>query len=707
MMGTQGVLRCVPCSFYGPKASMISHRVLFRRRCLSTAIRGREIPRPIYDFRYVSAISNNFPSWHSPRPTYTYNYGRVGSVCRKQLHSTNCLHSTKPASALGSSDKKVAYVDSSICSDTLEDNSANKVTYVDTGCVVYNSRTRTKTPLTRQAHSSLSWYMCGPTVYDSMHLGHAVTYIRFDVVRRILSDYCGVPVCQVMGITDIDDKIITRAEERRISVKSLAENYEREFLEDLILLGCLPPTCTARVSDHLPEIITFIKGLEDRGYAYRLTDDRERVSIYFDVGKYGDRYGALAPERAQNNLTTKKEVVDEEVVPTKANKRDARDFALWKAADNTDGVSIVGDVSWESPWGSGRPGWHIECSAMSCHILGDHLDLHTGGIDLKFPHHENEIAQCEALHNHTWAQCFLHTGHLHIEGLKMSKSLKNFTTVRDFLGIKDDSDNLSSPAAVDIDSRKGEMIFAPQQLRLACLMTKYNAPMHYSDNLMTQALNIENRFRTFFSDADEFHAKNSSSKWSAADTQLMKELESIRFTIDDKLRDDFDTPGTMHRLLDMVTTTNKHMSADRTQAATASVLAVRDYIDSILSMMGVQMQQTRNIDSSVNQSRVSTEEVVDHFVDFRSNVRDKALSALKSIKKNSRTDETTKEKLTEEMLTVLKSILTSCDGLRNEVLPSLGVSLKDSAAGSKWRFGQLNVPTLSPKTKGTTTDTKQ
>lgn len=258
-------------------------------------------------------------------------------------------------------------------------------------------------------------------------------------------------------------QIIKRAAEQNVPWLSLARHYEAEFLDDMDYLGVLPPTIITRVTEHIGDIVDYIGGIEQQGLAYEAED-----GVYFDTQSFGPQYGKLGP----NAATESQEAHD----PT-TTKRDARDFALWKLAK-------PGEPFWESPWGEGRPGWHIECSAMTEAIFGSELVLHAGGIDLAFPHHCNEIAQCEA-HNgaEDWCQNFIHTGHLHIKGLKMSKSLKNFITVREFI------QEHSSPGGSE---REVADLF-----RMFCLLHKYSANITYSPDRIRDAKSVLRQFQSF------------------------------------------------------------------------------------------------------------------------------------------------------------------------------------------------------------------
>jgi cysteinyl-tRNA synthetase len=296
---------------------------------------------------------------------------------------------------------------------------------------------------------TVNWYMCGPTVYDHSHMGHAKTYVCFDILRRIMTDYFKYDVRLCMNITDIDDKIIIRCNEQKVDFKKHARKFENEFFEDCEALNIRLPTVLTRVSEYVPEIVAFIEKIIANGFAYE-----SNGSVYFSVKKFEadpkHEYAKLEPSNKKNwDLIKEGEgALGEEAAK---DKRDERDFALWKK-------SKEGEPFWESPWGTGRPGWHIECSAMAGEIFDWPIDVHSGGCDLKFPHHDNELAQSEAFYGcDNWINHFWHTGHLHIDGLKMSKSLKNFTTIKEML-----------------------KIYTAKQVRFLFLIHKWNQKMNYS-----------------------------------------------------------------------------------------------------------------------------------------------------------------------------------------------------------------------------------
>uniref|UniRef100_A0ABI7WHL0 cysteine--tRNA ligase n=1 Tax=Felis catus TaxID=9685 RepID=A0ABI7WHL0_FELCA len=393
----------------------------------------------------------------------------------------------------------------------------------DTGVKVYNSLTRRKDPLIVGSADAASWYSCGPTVYDHAHLGHACSYVRFDIIRRILTRVFGCNIIMVMGITDVDDKIIKRASEMNVSPASLANLYEENFKQDMAALKVLPPTVYLRVTENIPHIISFIEGIIANGHAYSTAQG----NVYFDLRSRGDRYGKLVGA-----------VPSPATEPVDSDKRHPSDFALWKAAKPR-------EVFWASPWGNGRPGWHIECSTISSLVFGSRLDIHSGGMDLAFPHHENEIAQCEAFHQcRQWGNYFLHSGHLHVKGKeeKMSKSLKNYITVKDFL-----------------------KTFSPDVFRLFCMRSSYRSAVDYSDGTMLEAKHLLLAAAAFIEDARAY-MKGQLVCGPVGEGLLWERLRHTREAVKAALADDFDTPAAVDAVMDLIHRGNGQLQA-RTKVA--------------------------------------------------------------------------------------------------------------------------------------------
>jgi len=278
---------------------------------------------------------------------------------------------------------------------------------------IYNTLTKKKEVFKLLRGKEVRMYVCGPTVNDVPHLGHARSQISFDVLRRYL-EFSGFKVKVVSNITDIEDKIINKAGELGISVKELSKKNEKEHMEDYKALNILKPTVQPHATDYVKEMIELVKKLEEKGYTYIIKGD----GVYYDISKFKD-YGKLSGQDIKKLKAGAR-------VKVKDKKRNKEDFVLWK-------FSKSGEPSWESPWGSGRPGWHIECSAMSEKLLGLPLDIHGGGQDLIFPHHEDEIAQTEGAYEKKFVRYWIHNGMVNVDKIKMSKSLGNFKTIKDLL----------------------------------------------------------------------------------------------------------------------------------------------------------------------------------------------------------------------------------------------------------------------------------
>ena len=311
---------------------------------------------------------------------------------------------------------------------------------------IYNSLTRTKAPFVPLDPANVRMYVCGMTVYDYCHIGHARVLVVFDVVYRHLCHRFGHEhVTYVRNITDIDDKIIARANENHEDFNALTARFIAAMEEDAATLAVLPPNEEPRATLYMDQIITMIAQLVERGYAYAA----DNGDVYYDVSKF-EHYGALSGKKLEDLRAGARVEVDEA-------KDDPLDFVLWKAAR-------PGEPSWDSPWGRGRPGWHIECSAMSTHCLGHDFDIHGGGMDLKFPHHENEIAQSVGATGGGFAHVWMHNGFVRVDDEKMSKSLGNFFTIREVLER-----------------------YRPEVLRYFILTSHYRKPLNYSDQHLDQA----------------------------------------------------------------------------------------------------------------------------------------------------------------------------------------------------------------------------
>ncbi len=379
---------------------------------------------------------------------------------------------------------------------------------------IYNSLSRKKEVFTPIEPGKVRMYVCGMTVYDLCHLGHARVLVVFDTVVRYMR-YTGLDVTYVRNITDVDDKIINRANENGEDISALTERYIRAMHEDMAQLGVLPPSQEPRATTSMAEIIDMVRELVDRGHAYQ----GENGDVYYDVSTFED-YGQLSGKQLDDLRAGERVAVDE-------SKDDPLDFVLWKAAK-------PGEPSWPSPWGDGRPGWHIECSAMSTCCLGNHFDIHGGGQDLQFPHHENEIAQSEAATGERFVNLWMHNGFVRINDEKMSKSLGNFFTVREIL-----------------------KLYQGEEIRYFVLASHYRSPLNFSDQLLDSARAALGRLYNSLRGVEP-------AAETPGDDDYSKRFEQA-------MDDDFNTPEAIAVLFDLATHINR--ASDQGDAAEASRLA--------------------------------------------------------------------------------------------------------------------------------------
>lgn len=358
----------------------------------------------------------------------------------------------------------------------------------------YNSLTRQKEEFKPMNEKEVGMYSCGPTVYNYAHIGNFRAYIFSDLVRRVLEDY-GYNVKLVMNLTDVDDKTIRNSKENHISLNEYTKKYKDAFFEDIKTLRIKPATVNPSATEHIKEMIDIIKLLEKNGHTYEADG-----SIYFKISTFPE-YGELANLDKQEL----KEGASGRVSSDEYDKENASDFVLWKAYTEEDG-----DVYWDSPFGKGRPGWHIECSAMSCKYLGKHFDIHTGGVDNKFPHHENEIAQNEAAFNEKFVNYWLHCEHLIVDGEKMSKSKGNFYTLRDLLN-------------------KG---LSPEAIRYSLMNSHYRKQLNFTIEGINQSQSAIDRVNDLI-----FRLKDVV-KTDADDSAAMKELEEANKNFFESIYDD-------------------------------------------------------------------------------------------------------------------------------------------------------------------------
>ncbi|XP_020800990.1 cysteine--tRNA ligase, cytoplasmic [Drosophila serrata] len=610
---------------------------------------------------------------------------------------------------------------------------------------LFNSLTRQKEEFVPLDGNNVTWYSCGPTVYDASHMGHARSYISFDILRRILSKYFGYHIHYVMNITDIDDKIIKRARQNHLfeeyasgagklpldqllgqqkevlvrfqatcakntdpdkkvmldktllrmneavealtravskgDAKEISEKrqhylneakdpisewldsqkgadindnavfealpryWEDQFHNDMKSLNILPPDVLTRVSEYVPQIVTFIQKIIDNDLAYAANN-----SVYFDVNGFDRRekhhYAKLVPEAYGDTKSLQEGEGDLSVAEDRlSEKRSANDFALWKA-------SKAGEPWWDSPWGKGRPGWHIECSAMASDIFGPTFDIHTGGVDLKFPHHDNELAQSEAAFNEAeWVKYFLHTGHLTIAGCKMSKSLKNFVTIQEAL-------------------KK----HSATQLRLAFLLHSWKDTLDYSENTMEMATQYEKFLNEFFLNVKDLtrhvlseEPRRQFDAWTEVEAALQKKFASSQDQVHAALCDNIDTRSALDAIRELVSASNVYIRDNKSRLNSLLLRNVATYITDLLHVFGAIAGPRGGIGFPVNSGsggqtagadlETTVLPYVQTLAEFRNVVREQA-KALKAF-----------------------DILKLCDDLRDNVLPNLGVRLEDKDGG--------------------------
>ncbi|XP_071573548.1 cysteine--tRNA ligase, cytoplasmic-like [Temnothorax nylanderi] len=604
---------------------------------------------------------------------------------------------------------------------------------------LYNSLTKEKEVFVPQFGNRVLWYSCGPTVYDASHMGHARSYISFDILRRVMSDYFRYDVLYVMNITDIDDKIIKRARQNYLYEKYMEENHslngilddirevmtnfenvvkttncadkkcmlekmldritkaiedlqkavkekdekkiaesqeallreardplanwlddikgstvtehsifnklsqhwEAEYHKDMDALNVLKPNVLTRVSEYIPEIIAFVQRIIGNGLAYE-----SNGSVYFDVSKFDKQekhfYAKLVPEAYGDTSSLEEGEGDLSITADKlSEKKSVTDFALWKS-------SKAGEPWWDSPWGKGRPGWHIECSVMASAICGESLDIHTGGVDLKFPHHDNELAQAEAyFDNSHWVRYFLHSGHLTIAGCKMSKSLKNFVTIQDAL-------------------KK----YSSRQLRLAFLLHSWKDTLDYSDNTMNMAVQYEKFLNEFFLNVKcrirslgTNTTINSFPKLFNSEVELNKKFLLAQDAIHKALCDNIDTRTVLDLIRELVTNCNVYMNQSKNPNKIL-LRIIAKYITEKFIIFGAISSSYDSIGFPIDDEAVSknVEETVMPYLEILGNFREKVRNCAKTLKAN--------------------DILQECDRLRDDILPNVGVRLEDSNEGA-------------------------
>jgi cysteinyl-tRNA synthetase len=438
---------------------------------------------------------------------------------------------------------------------------------------VYNTLTRKKEDFRTLEPGAVRMYVCGVTVYSDAHVGHAMSALVFDIIRRYL-EYRGYRVRHVMNYTDVDDKIINRANELGEDPLKLAQRYIDEYNQDLRDLNVLPATANPRATQTMKEIQAMVQGLIDKGYAY----PAENGDVYFRVTK-DPGYGKLSGRKLEDMQSQGRIEVGEE-------KENPMDFALWKA-------SKPGEPAWDSPWGKGRPGWHIECSAMNLAELGEQIDIHGGGNDLIFPHHENEIAQSESFTGKQFARYWIHNGMLQLGGEKMSKSLGNIIKIKDFLKQRD-----------------------PDVMRMLVLSSSYRAPLMLTDETQDAAEKSLSRLRSAFKSASE----SATGLPADAISGFAAQGENTRKAFMEAMDDDFNTPLALAALFELV----KAVNTARDQGASNEQLRpAQDVLRELTGVLGLRLEEKAGSGN--------TDKFIELLVQVRSEVRKQKLWPLSDL----------------------------------------------------------------------------
>ena len=436
---------------------------------------------------------------------------------------------------------------------------------------IYNTLTRQKEPLETLQPGVVSMYVCGPTVYDKAHVGHAMSTLVYDILRRYL-EFRGYQVRHVMNYTDVDDKVIIRANELGVDPLELAGEHVNEYDRHIKALNVLPATVYPRATQEIDQIISMVESLVNSDHAYAVDGD-----VYYRVTSKDD-YGKLSGRKLDDMQAGARVDINER-------KENPMDFVLWKS-------SKPGEPSWESPWGPGRPGWHIECSAMNLHHLGEQIDIHGGGNDLIFPHHENEIAQTESLTGKPFARYWVHNGMLQFSGDKMSKSLGNIVTVDEFLEKYD-----------------------PDTLRMMVLNSSYRSPLTFNEEVIGQAEHNLERLRSALSlSGSEIHAEADEIRQT-----LEAQSKKTRQGFIEAMDDDFNTAGALGHLFDLVRAINQARDANLEQTSLTQAQALlRELVEGVFGLR-LERDETQGAQAAP---------FIDLLVELRSQLRDEKLWAL-------------------------------------------------------------------------------
>ena len=420
---------------------------------------------------------------------------------------------------------------------------------------IYNTLTQEKDVFKPIKSRTVGMYVCGPTVYNYIHIGNARSIVAFDTIRRYF-EYCGYQVNYISNFTDVDDKLINEAKEENSTVMDIANKYIEAYKEDVAALNVEPATVNPRATDNIDGIIQFVKELVDDGYAYAVDGD-----VYYRARKFND-YGHLSHQSVDDLESGASQHVSEEEL---SKKEDPIDFVLWKAAK-------PGEISWDSPWGKGRPGWHIECSVMSTKYLGNTIDIHGGGEDLKFPHHENERAQSEAKTGEKFVNYWMHNGFVTVgdDNEKMSKSLGNFVTVHDIVKKVD-----------------------PQVVRFLMSTTQYRRPIQYNETNLQAAENNLNKLRNAYNNL-KYRLSDATD---IIDMKLEQEIRQIQADFQDAMDDDFNAQNGIDCVYELAKLGN--MYAQRPEVGKDTVNLIIEKLEKMASIFGVVFKEETLDDDSV------------------------------------------------------------------------------------------------------------
>lgn len=429
---------------------------------------------------------------------------------------------------------------------------------------VYNTLTRKKEEFIPITQGEVKMYVCGPTVYNFFHIGNGRTFIVFDTIRRYF-EYRGYKVKFVQNFTDVDDKLIKKANEENITLRQIGDKYISEYYKDADGLNIKRATVNPRATEYIDEIIKFVEELIQKGFAYEVDGD-----VYFSTKNF-TTYGKLSGQNLDDLQAGARISVDER-------KKDSMDFAIWKAKKE-------GEPGWECPWGEGRPGWHIECSCMAKNILGDTIDIHAGGSDLVFPHHENEIAQSEALTGKTFANYWMHSAFVNINNEKMSKSLNNFFTAREILERYD----------ADV-------------IRFLMLSGHYRVQLNFSEDLLESAKASVERLYNAVSNLENLLEESCVEEINDKEEKYIDSLDVYRKRYIDKMDDDFNTADAISVLFDLVKDINTNISVDSSRKAIQGAL---DIIRELGDPLGILQKSTKG----------SIEEEIEKLIEDRQQAR--------------------------------------------------------------------------------------